>query len=78
MSIRKTYIKPKKALFDKLYSFGLDYTNEQTVFKNLAIFHFESIYTQEKSFEDTDTTKWIGKQIPISVSVSANLKKEPF
>ena len=32
---------------------------------------------QEESFKDTDTTKWIGKHILISVSIS-NLVKEPI
>ena len=32
---------------------------------------------QEESFQGTDTTKWIGKYIPISVSISTNLVKEP-
>ena len=45
ISIRKTYIKPKK--LDKLDSFGIEYTIEQTLFKNLAIFDFESICVQE-------------------------------
>ena len=44
----------------------------------LAIFDFESICVQEESFKDTDTTKWIGKQIPILVSISSNLVKEPI
>ena len=58
--------------------FGIEYTNEQTLFKNLAIFDFESICVQEESFKDTDTTKRIGKHIPISVSISSNLVKEPL
>ena len=33
---------------------------------------------QEESFKDTDSTKWIGKHIPISVSISSNLLKEPI
>ena len=33
---------------------------------------------QEKSFKDTDTTKWIGKHTPILVSTSSNLLKEPI
>ena len=33
---------------------------------------------QEESFKNTDTTKWIGKHNPISVSISTNLEKEPF
>ena len=58
--------------------FGIEYTNEQTLFKNLAIFDFESICVQEESFKDTNTTKWIGKHIPISVSISWILVKEPI
>ena len=44
----------------------------------MSIFDFESICVQEESFKDTDTTKWIGKRIPISVSISSNLGKEPI
>ena len=68
----------RETLFDKLHSFGIEYTHEQTLFKNLAIFDFESICVQEESFKNTDTTKWIGKQIPILVSISSNLLKEPI
>ena len=33
---------------------------------------------QEESFKDVDRTKWIGKQIPILVSISSNLVKKPI
>ena len=33
---------------------------------------------QEKSFKDTDKTKWIGKHIPKSVSIFPSLVKEPI
>ena len=33
----------RKTLFDKLDSFGIKYTSEQKLFKNVAIFDFESI-----------------------------------
>ena len=33
---------------------------------------------QQQSFKDTDTTKWIGKHIHISASISSNLVKEPI
>ena len=33
----------QETLFDKLDSFGIEYTNEQTLFKNLAVIDFESI-----------------------------------
>ena len=74
----KNVYQTQETLFDKLDSFGIEYTNEQTLFKNLAIFDFESICVQEESFKDTDTTKWIGKHIPISVSLCSNLVKEPI
>ena len=74
----KNVYQTQETLFDKLNSFGIEYTNEQTLFKNLAIFDFESICVQEESFKDTDTTKRIGNHIPISVSISSFLVKEPI
>ena len=74
----KNVYQTQQTLFDKLDSFGIEYTNEQTLFKNSATMVFESICVQEGMFKDTDTTKWIGKLIPISVSISSNLVKEPF
>ena len=68
----------QSVLFDKLDSFGIEYTNEQTLLKNLAIFDFESNTVQKESFKDTDTTKRVGKHIPISVSNSSNLVTEPI
>ena len=68
----------RENLFDKLDSFGIKYTSEQKLFKNLAIFDFESICVQEETFRGTITKTWIGKQVPISVSISSNLKEEPI
>ena len=59
-----------ETLFDKLDSFGINYTSEQKLFQKLAIFDFESICVQEDTFRDTITTTWIGKHVPISVSIS--------
>ena len=74
----KSLHQTEETLFDKLDSFGIEDTNEQTLFKNLAIFDFESICLQEESFKDTDKTKWIEKHIPILVSVSSKPLKEPI
>ena len=74
----KNVYQTQETLSDELYSFGTENNNEQTLFKNLAIIDFESICLQEESFKDTETRKWIGKHIPISVSISSNLVKEPF
>ena len=74
---RNLYQSPE-TLFDKLDSFGINYTSEQKLFKNIAIFDFESICVQEETFRDTATTTWIGKHFPISVSISSNLVEEPI
>ena len=77
MSIRRTYIKPKKLCLTS-WTLGTEYTNEQTLFKNLAIFVSEPICVQEENFKYIDTTKWIRKHNPNSVSISSNLMKEPI
>ena len=66
----------RETTFDTLDSFGIKYTSQHKLFKNLAIFDFESICGNEESFKDTKTTTWIGKQIPIWVSNSSNLGEE--
>ena len=67
---RNVYQIPE-TLFDKLDSFGINYTSEQNLFKKIAIFDFESICVQKETFRDTITTNWIGKHVPISVSISS-------
>ena len=42
------------------------------------MFNFESTCVQEESYDDTKTTTWIGKHVPISVSISSNLLEEPI
>ena len=68
----------RETLFDKQDSFGITYTSEQKLFKELEIFDFESICVQKETFRDTNTTTWIGYHVPISVSISSNLVEEPI
>ena len=68
----------RETLFDKLDSFGINYTSEQKLFKNIAIFDFESFFVQEETFRDTITTTWIKKHVPISLTISSNLVEEPI
>ena len=68
----------RDTLFDKLDSFGIKNTSEQKVCRNLELLEFESICVQEETFRDTNTTTWIGKHVPISVSITANLVEEPI
>ena len=74
----KNLYQTQETLFDKLDSFGTEYTNEQTFVKNIANFDFESICAQEESLKDAETTKWIGEHIPILGSISSNLVKVPI
>ena len=46
--------------------------------KNLAVLDFESICVPSNELKDTNTTTWIGKHEPISVSISSNLLQEPI
>ena len=68
----------RETLFDKLDYFGIKYRIEQKLFKKLALFDSESICVQEETFRDTNTTTWIRKHVPISVSISSNLVDEPI
>ena len=82
-SDRVKHIYPKndyelrETLFEKLDAFNIPYKNEQKLFKNLAFFDFESICVKEDSYKQTETTTWIGRHVPISVSISSNLIPEP-
>ena len=72
------FTKLRETLFEKLDAFNISYRSEQKLFKNLAIFDFESICVKEESYKQTETTTWIGKHVPISVSISSNLIPEPI
>ena len=68
----------RETLFDKLDFFSIPYTKEQQLFKDLAVFDFESICVREEQFKDTETIQWIGKHVPISASISCNLIETPI
>ena len=74
----KNVYELRETLFEKLDAFNIPYRNEQKLFKNLAMFDFESICVREDSYKQTETTTWIGKHVPISVSISSNLIPEPI
>ena len=68
----------RETLFDKLDSSDIQYTTNQKLFNNLAVFDFESICIPEEKFKNTETTTWIGKHDPMSVSISSNLIAMPI
>ena len=43
-----------------------------------AIFEFESICVPTEELKETQTTTWIGKHVPVSVSISSNLIDDPI
>ena len=67
----------RETLFEKLDAFNIPYRNEKKLFNNLAISDFESICVKEAdSYKHTETTIWMGKHVPISVSISSNFIPE--
>ena len=73
----KNVYRLRETLFDKLDSFDIQYTDDRKLFNNLAVFDFESICIPEEKLKNTETTTWIGKHVPISVSISSNLIATP-
>ena len=74
----KNVYQLRETLFNQLDSFDIQYTDDQKLVKNLAVFDFESICIPEEKFKNTETTSWIGKHVPISVSISSNLITMPI
>ena len=46
----------RETLFEKLDAINIPYRTKQKLFKNLAIFDFESICVKEDSYKQTETT----------------------
>ena len=73
-----TVYQLRETQFDKVDSLGILLTDNQNLFNKLAIIKFESICLEDEKIKDTETTKKIGKRIPISVSTSSILIQEHF
>ena len=63
----------RETLFDNLDAFNNSYREEQKKFEKMAVFYFDSICVTEKTYKQTETTKWFGKQVPISGPISSYL-----
>ena len=74
----KNVYELRETLFEKLEGFSLPVSKDNKLFNNLAIFNFESICVPTEELKETQTTTWIGKHVPISVSISSNLIDEPI
>ena len=67
----KNVYELRDTLFEKLEVFSLPVSEDNKLFKNLAIFDFESICVPTEELKETKTTTWIGKHVPILVSISS-------
>ena len=74
----KTVYQLRETLFDKLRAFDIKFEAGQSLFNNFAAFDFESICVKKSFLFDTETTTWVGKHEPISVSITSNLLQEPI
>ena len=74
----KNVYQLRETIFEKLDYFNIRYREDQKLFKNLAVFDFESMCNKEETYKETETTKWFGKYVLISVSISSNLIPEPL
>ena len=74
----KNVYELRETLFEKLEGFSFPVSEGNKFFNNLAIFYFESICVPTEELKQTQTTTWIGKHVPILVSISSNLIDEPI
>ena len=51
----KNVYQLRETLFENLDSFNIPYREDQKFFENLAVFDFESICVQEKTYKETET-----------------------
>ena len=68
----------RETLFEKLQGFNVPVSELNRFFNNLAVFDFESICVPTEDLNETQTTTWVGKHVPFSVSISSNLIDEPI
>ena len=68
-TLRKTLIKMLKGVNSRV-------SKNNTLFNNLAFFGFESICVPSDGLKATQTTTWLGKHVPYSLSISSNLIRE--
>ena len=63
-------------IFERLEDVNINVPQELRLFSNFIVFDFESITVPDNTLRNTELTSWIGKHVPISVSISSNLLSE--
>ena len=67
-----------ETIFERLEDVNINVPHELRLFSHLIVFDFESVTVPDSTLKNTDLTSWIGKHVPISVSISSNLLSEPI
>ena len=67
-----------ETIFERLEDVKINVPHELRLFSNLIVFDFESKTVADNALRNTELTSWIGKHVPISVSISSNLISEPI
>ena len=67
-----------ETIFERLEDVKINVPLELRLFSHLIIFDFESITVPDNTIRNTEFTSWIGKHVPISVSISSNLLTQPI
>ena len=68
-----------QTIFEKLEEIGITVDKNDRLFSNFAIFDFETICSAKHQQESTATFQYVGKHIPVSVSICNNfMSLEPL
>ena len=67
-----------ETIFDRLDDVKINVPQELRLFSHLIVFDFESITVPDNTLRNTDLTSWIGKHVPISVSIASKLLEDPI
>ena len=67
-----------ETIFERLEDANINVPQELRLFSHLIVFDFESITVPDSTLKNTDLTSWIGKHVPISVSIASNLLDDPI
>ena len=63
-------------IFDRLEEFNIIVPDELRLFPNPIVYDFQSITVHDSTIKNTEMTSWIGKHVPISVSMCSNFNPD--
>ena len=66
-----------RTIFEKLEEEGIIVPADLRLYPYMAVFDFESICRPSYDINDTECISFLGKHVPISVSIASNLESEP-